>query len=151
MSAQIESLNTYLAEKKKALASDRILHFVLGNEASDLDSMVSSVMYAYHAGQARADENGPVVLPLINIPRADFKLRREAAYLFESTGVDLQNLRVCDLHIRSVTYEDSLFLLLLFRIEDCKEQNEASIKDYRFIYHFVTPEQDRIYKCKDET
>lgn len=96
MSAQIESLNTYLAEKKKALASDRILHFVLGNEASDLDSMVSSVMYAYHAGQARADENGPVFLPLINIPRADFKLQREAVYLFDSTGVDLQNLLFAD-------------------------------------------------------
>ena len=96
MSAQIDSLNTYLAEKKKALDSDRAMHFVLGNEASDLDSMASSVMYAYYAGQATADENSPVILPLINIPRADFKLRTEAVYLFDTTGVDLESLLFAD-------------------------------------------------------
>jgi exopolyphosphatase len=96
MSAQIEALNTYLAEKKKALDSDRILNLVLGNDASDLDSMASSVMYAYYAGRARADENGPVYLPLINIPRADFKLRTEAVYLFDATGIELENLLFAD-------------------------------------------------------
>jgi len=92
MSAQIELLNTYLAEGKKALDSDRAMHIVLGNEASDLDSMASSVMHAYYAGQAAADENGPVFLPLINIPRADFKLRTEAVYLFDACGVALESL-----------------------------------------------------------
>ena len=96
MSAQIESLNTYLAEKKKTLDSDRAMHFVLGNEASDLDSMASSVMYAYYAGQATADENDPVFLPLINIPRADFKLRTEAVYLFDASGIDLESLLFAD-------------------------------------------------------
>jgi exopolyphosphatase len=96
MSAQIESLNTYLADKKKALNSDRTLHFVLGNEASDLDSIASSVMYAYYAGQAAVDKNGPVYLPLINIPRADFKLRTESVYLFNATGIELRNLLFAD-------------------------------------------------------
>lgn len=96
MSGQIESLNAYLAEKRKALDSERILHFVLGNEASDLDSMASSVMYAYYAGQVLADEKDHVFLPLINIPRADFKLRTEAVYLFHATGIELGNLLFAD-------------------------------------------------------
>ena len=96
MSEQIESLNTYLAEKKKVLNSEGIQHFVLGNEASDLDSMASSVMYAYYAGQVLADKKGHVFLPLINIPRADFKLRTEAVYLFHATGIELGNLLFAD-------------------------------------------------------
>ena len=96
MSAKILALNAYLSENKKALNSDRTLHFVLGNEASDLDSMVCSIMYAYYADQVIADEKSPVFLPLINTPRADFKLRTEAVHLFEVTGIDLGNLLFAD-------------------------------------------------------
>jgi len=96
MSKQIESLNTYLAEKKRILDSEQILHFVLGNEASDLDSMASSVMYAYYAGQVLSNEKDHVFLPLINIPRADFKLRTVAVYLFHATGIELGNLIFTD-------------------------------------------------------
>ncbi len=96
MSAKIDLLNAYLAEKKKSLDSDRILHFVLGNEASDLDSMASSVMYAYCAGQVLTDEKDHVFLPLINIPRADFKLRTEAVYLFKEAGIEIGNLLFVD-------------------------------------------------------
>lgn len=86
-----EFLQSEKSEYAKALKDPKntqVIHFVMGNEAADLDSIVSSIAYAYllHA------ENQELYLPLIHIPREDIELRKDALYLFELLGISLDDL-----------------------------------------------------------
>lgn len=72
-----------------------LIRVVLGNEASDLDSMASSVAYAWLlAGES--GQSDPLTVPVINIPREDFGLRTEAAWLFQEAGVEVESLVFLD-------------------------------------------------------
>ncbi|KAL7664667.1 DHHA2 domain-containing protein [[Candida] zeylanoides] len=69
------SLRTFLA----SLRTDAVpLRFVAGNQSADMDSVVSALSYAYFA--TYHDPSTPVI-PLINIPRADMRLRRDIAHV----------------------------------------------------------------------
>ncbi len=93
-------LNQYLAEAKTYIHCKSIDYLVLGNEAADLDSMASAIVYAYLMA---AQKNDSTILALMPIPRADFKLRSEAVYVFGQAGIDLNNLVFLDeLNIEAV-------------------------------------------------
>jgi exopolyphosphatase len=68
---------------------------VIGNEAADLDSMVSAILYGRLAS-ARGASDAPPVVPVVNCPRGDFVLRTEAVYLFAALGLDLEALLFID-------------------------------------------------------
>jgi exopolyphosphatase len=91
----IEVLNKYLRDIKSALTGGAPVRVILGNEAADLDSMASSIAYAYLLSQARTAIT-EVVLPVMNIPRSDFKLRTEADYLFREVGIEVSTLIFLD-------------------------------------------------------
>ena len=92
----IEKLRRYLETARESNTRSTTVHCVLGNEAADLDSMASALIYAYYtAGGASAKPQSSVV-PLIDIARADFKLRTEAVYLFAEAGVDPAQLLFAD-------------------------------------------------------
>ncbi|CDO92184.1 unnamed protein product [Kluyveromyces dobzhanskii CBS 2104] len=87
----------YLKTLKSCGAENKChLNIVCGNESADLDSIVSSITYAYL--RSLKDSSSPF-LPLINIPRDDLKLRRDVCYLFNSHSIpsDLLYFRE-DLH-----------------------------------------------------
>ncbi len=88
-------LNHYLFDSKFNLNTKKIIHVVMGNEASDLDSMASSVVYAYFREKSGKNPD-EIYLPLINIPAEDFKLRTEAVYLFAEAGIETSNLLFID-------------------------------------------------------
>ena len=88
-------LNSFLFNSKFNLNSKKTIHVVMGNEASDLDSMASSIVYAYFREKTSADNN-ELFIPLINIPAADFKLRTEAVFLFSEAGIETANLLFAD-------------------------------------------------------
>ena len=90
----VSGLNEYLKDLKGKLNTNQAWQNVIGNEASDLDSMASSETYAYWLSKNK--ESSTTYLPVMNIPRADFKLRTEAVYLFNKAGVDLDNLVFTD-------------------------------------------------------
>lgn len=90
-STAIQPLNSYLA-RTKALAMDALrssaeVHVVMGNESCDLDSICSAV-----AQTILLQERYGVVLPLLNIPRQDLLLRRDAQHLLEMVGIDQEAL-----------------------------------------------------------
>ena len=64
------------------------IQVVMGNEAADLDSMGSAVIYAYYKAMSAPADDTRVYIPMINIPRDDFKLRTEAAFLFSHAGIE---------------------------------------------------------------
>ncbi|CAL8354703.1 unnamed protein product [Arctogadus glacialis] len=61
------------------------VHVVLGNEACDMDSMVSVMAYAYFLSKT-LDSSRPV-LPLLNVPRSEFPLRTDNVFLLRQAGV----------------------------------------------------------------
>jgi len=76
-------LLTYLNRSRFHIHKKSIDLLVMGNEASDLDSMVSSITLAYIKGK-----KDKVAVPLMPIVRDDFKLRTEAVYLFDRAGIN---------------------------------------------------------------
>ncbi len=81
------NIGDYLAKAKSDFNSDKPTTVVIGNEAADLDSMVSAVTYAYYLYLS-----GVNAIPLVNIPRGDFVLRTEAVYLFSAASLSPEQL-----------------------------------------------------------
>jgi exopolyphosphatase len=86
-------LNAFLNLASQAARAGMPARIYLGNEASDLDSMASSVLYAFSKG---AVSDGLPNIPVMNIPREDFNLRTEAAWLFKECGVSAADLLFLD-------------------------------------------------------
>uniref|UniRef100_A0A1A7Z4L8 Prune homolog n=1 Tax=Iconisemion striatum TaxID=60296 RepID=A0A1A7Z4L8_9TELE len=59
-------------------------HVVLGNEACDLDSMVSALAFAYFLFKTT---DGEVILPLLNIRQSELLLRSDNLFLLRETGL----------------------------------------------------------------
>jgi len=95
MTESIEKLNTYLVQARGSVNSADAGEIVIGNEAADLDSMVSAILYGQLASACRA-RHAALVAAVINCPRADFVLRTEAVYLFAELGVDVATLLFID-------------------------------------------------------
>lgn len=85
------SLQKYLSSIKECIAGTRLV--VCGNEAADLDSMVSSVAYAFVLAQTYPEKK---VIPVIRISRADLALRPEIGYLFFEAGMNIEHLVFSD-------------------------------------------------------
>ncbi len=93
MGTSNESLNTFLDAAAKAAKAGKPVRVFMGNEASDLDSMATSVLYAWSKGIA---SDGLANIPVMNIPREDFNLRTEAVWLFKQAGIEPKNLTFLD-------------------------------------------------------
>ncbi|KAJ8267489.1 hypothetical protein COCON_G00126610 [Conger conger] len=66
-------------------------HVVLGNEACDVDSMVSALSFAYFLFKTSGSA-GRTPVPVLNIPRADFPLRTDSVFLLRESGLAQQDL-----------------------------------------------------------
>ncbi|XP_062342524.1 exopolyphosphatase PRUNE1-like isoform X1 [Osmerus eperlanus] len=67
------------------------IHVVLGSESCDLDSMVSSLAYAYFLFRTSPRPHGTPVA-VMNIPRAEFPLRSDSILLLREVGVSPDSL-----------------------------------------------------------
>lgn len=63
--------------------------YVIGNEASDLDSIASSISYAYFL---KMKDSKNEYIPIMNIPREDFQLRTETVWFFKKLELDSSDL-----------------------------------------------------------
>ncbi|KAF1986561.1 exopolyphosphatase-like protein [Aulographum hederae CBS 113979] len=76
------SLRTFLTQAKSTLQSSiehgKKVTFVIGNESADLDSLTSSILYAYIRSNSPPKRAfSPIYIPVLNIPYDDIKLRPE--------------------------------------------------------------------------
>lgn len=85
------SFQSYLTLCRDRLADPLPKTIVLGNSAADLDSMASSLAYAYLLS-TRKDPRLAHIIPVMPIPRADCKLRPEAVYVFRKAGINPQEI-----------------------------------------------------------
>ncbi|GBB83308.1 hypothetical protein RclHR1_10030003 [Rhizophagus clarus] len=83
-----ENVNEAIATQQQ-----KKIYFVLGNESADLDSIISSIAYAYLSQQlissdelkSSATSFSSIYLPIIQIPKSDFSLRPECSYVFSES------------------------------------------------------------------
>ncbi|KAM9851929.1 exopolyphosphatase PRUNE1 [Aulostomus maculatus] len=98
------------------------LHVVLGNEACDLDSMVSALVYAYFLSKTASSEAFRV--PLLNIRECELALRSDSVFLLRQVGVPPD--------------------LLLFRDQlDLRALQQAGRLHLTLVDHNVLPSSDR--------
>ncbi|XP_015192193.1 exopolyphosphatase PRUNE1 isoform X1 [Lepisosteus oculatus] len=77
------------AALKRSAEDGSGVHVVLGNEACDLDSMVSALAFAYFLAKTTAN---PAVVPVLNIRRSEFPLRPENTFLLREAGLPQEGL-----------------------------------------------------------
>ncbi|XP_063001797.1 exopolyphosphatase PRUNE1 isoform X2 [Elgaria multicarinata webbii] len=106
----------------ESVRSNQEVHVVLGNEACDLDSMVSALALAYFFAKSFPESKATFV-PVLNIPRLDFPLRTESTFL----------LKQQQLPESSLVFRDEIDLLSLHR---------AGLLALSLVDHHVLPSRD---------
>ncbi|XP_058016212.1 exopolyphosphatase PRUNE1 isoform X2 [Ahaetulla prasina] len=119
-------MESFLAGCRAALQdhvqSKRAVHVVLGNEACDLDSMVSALVLAYFLAKTSPDSKAAFV-PVLNIPRADFPLRTESTFLLLQQRIPEE--------------------VLIFRDEiDLAGLHKAGLLSLTLVDHHILPSKD---------
>lgn len=90
-----KTINHYLTEEipqilRNLRSTTKPIHLVIGNEASDADSMISALIYAYFQSILHPET---VYIPLTSLHRADFSFRNEVQILLTaSSGLSIQQL-----------------------------------------------------------
>ena len=69
-------------EQAATSGSSSNLSIVIGNEASDADSLVCTMAYAFMLSEVKP-KGGNLVVPVLSIPRADFNMRPEVHMLLQ--------------------------------------------------------------------
>ena len=97
MSGSESPLSQFLSRAKSHLAESiktrENITLVAGNQSADLDSFVSSVLFAYLRSFAPPPNAfTPLYIPLLNVPGADIKLRPEFKALFKHAGISASQL-----------------------------------------------------------
>lgn len=72
------------------------IHFVIGNESADLDSIISSIAYAYLLQAEQFSRQEHLYIPLINIHREEIYLRKDILYLFQLFDISADDLLFLD-------------------------------------------------------
>lgn len=70
------------------------VHIVIGNESSDLDSTVSSLILAYFLDKYRIPQipNTGLIIPVLNVSYEHFLLRTENCFVLQKCGIPLTSL-----------------------------------------------------------
>lgn len=93
------ALKTYIKNiKNQSLLSLDLchkLHIVMGNESADLDSIASSIAYAYLL-KHHAIDGAPLYCPLIPTTKGDLTLRKDVIYLFQLLHLEIEDLIFLD-------------------------------------------------------
>lgn len=95
-------LKQFLISSKSAvleISSNRFAKrasIVLGNEAADADSIISSLTYAYLKESNQVQPPTQSFIPLCSVPKADLILRRDVEVLLQQVGIELNDLLCID-------------------------------------------------------
>ena len=93
-----ESFSSYLSRAPndiKSVSDQTNVNIIMGNEAGDADSIISSLSLSYVNFLQQNDsktDNISVSMPLVSIDRNDLPLRRDASLLLDMAGVDKESL-----------------------------------------------------------
>ncbi|XP_047455925.1 exopolyphosphatase PRUNE1 [Mugil cephalus] len=129
---------------KENLVQGPGFHVVLGNEACDVDSMVSALAYAYFLSQTVPRET-LLVLPLLNIRQSDLLLRSDNLFLLRQAGLSPDLLLFRDqLDLRALQRAGRLRLTLvdhnvLPRSDSDLEEEVVEVIDHHLLERTPSP------------
>ncbi|KAJ1970877.1 Exopolyphosphatase, partial [Dimargaris verticillata] len=132
--ANSPTLHRFVSSRRQALqqAVDQVMQgdgnhrlvVTMGNEAADLDSMATAITYSYWRHLAELSQSSTTVfIPLINIPRDEFRLRPECERVIEQTAQIPSN----DLVFINDPPIEALFSWVRSRAEDDGSGDVASL------------------------
>ncbi|SMN19144.1 similar to Saccharomyces cerevisiae YHR201C PPX1 Exopolyphosphatase, hydrolyzes inorganic polyphosphate (poly P) into Pi residues [Maudiozyma saulgeensis] len=98
------TVRSFLNLLKTTPVTSSTIRIVCGNESADLDSVTSAISFAYFKFVENSKDAQPII-PIINIPREDLKLRRDIIHVLNDVNIS----------------ED-----LLFFLEDVKQLQESN-------------------------
>ncbi|KAL7627507.1 Exopolyphosphatase [Parahypoxylon ruwenzoriense] len=113
-----KTLQAFLATARAALTAPPAkrpvpLHFVVGNEAADLDSLCSTLFLAYFRSHAHgALPHGTLHIPLCHLPREDLALRPEFDAVLARGGVTTSDVLTLSELPGQLRAEDTRWLLV---------------------------------------
>ena len=88
-----DPVNRFLSDARNRAQNHDIDMLVFGNEAADLDSVVSAIGLAWTLEHGKKPCSA---LPLIPIKRDDFRLKTDSRWVLRQTGIDAGNLFFLD-------------------------------------------------------
>lgn len=115
------SVKSFLTELKYQLNTGIFkspIKFVTGNQSADMDSVISAISHSYF--QYIFDPS-TTFLPLINIPKSEFVLRRDIELLLKSYSIDGENLFFIEDFVK-LTANESIVEIVL--VDHCNIQGE---------------------------
>ncbi|XP_048748356.2 protein prune homolog 2-like isoform X2 [Ostrea edulis] len=84
-------MEQFLQETKSCLAkknyNDKTIHVVIGNEACDLDSVISALTYGYFLHKTSTSSQ-TLCLPVLNTQKSRFHLKTDTKFLLSKTGIN---------------------------------------------------------------
>ncbi|KAM9244885.1 exopolyphosphatase PRUNE1 isoform 2-T2 [Dugong dugon] len=128
-------MEDYLQGCRAALQDSRPLHVVLGNEACDLDSMVSALTLAFYL--AKTTEAEEVFVPVLNIKRSELPLRGDNVSFLQKVHIPESILIFrdeIDLHALHQAGQLTLILVdhhILPKSDAALQETVAEVLDHR--------------------
>lgn len=115
LSAYLQTSKEYYKENSlKPISHQPTIHFVLGNESADLDSIASSISYAYFLNSKNGSTEH-LYLPLLSLKKGNLALRKDTLYLFDSLQISTEDLLFLDdsSFLETLLDENKLRLILV--------------------------------------
>ncbi|XP_004716663.1 exopolyphosphatase PRUNE1 isoform X1 [Echinops telfairi] len=136
-------MEEYLQGCRAALQESRSLHIVLGNEACDLDSMVSALALAFYLSKTTEAEE--VFVPVLNIKRSELPLRGDNIFMLQKVNIP-QSILIFrdDIDLQALQQAGQLILTLvdhhvLPKNDANLEEAVIEVLDHRPIEHKHCP------------
>ncbi|KAI8969341.1 hypothetical protein BDF20DRAFT_826847 [Mycotypha africana] len=123
-------LSNFLTSARQRLYGDKNVTIVTGNDAADLDSIISSLLFAYLSQQV---DDSTIYVPLVKVPKADLKLRPELEYVMEQVQLDTNSL-IC---LEEITLNPSKHQLILIDHNVATHPFTAAFKVVGVVDHHV--------------
>lgn len=131
MSIKLHSLKDFLRQKS---ITHLPLTVVIGNEAGDADSIISSLCYAFYRQQSQKDEPKINYVPVVCVPKNDLAMRRETKLLLEKAGLQMSEL---------ITLEDINW------IDFTSSKNCIVLTDHNVLSHKLSKYDDKVVEIVD--
>ncbi|XP_054710729.1 protein prune homolog 2-like isoform X2 [Uloborus diversus] len=139
-------METFLHEIKQNLKNSNAssnIHVVLGNEACDLDSAVSSLVMAYFLHKMHSPT--VISIPVLNVVRKDLALRNEVVYFLEETHIPI-NCLICldEINLKALSENENFTVTLVDHNLLSDEQTYLQSKVVQIVDHHSVDCEERL-------
>ncbi|OBA21562.1 DHH phosphoesterase [Metschnikowia bicuspidata var. bicuspidata NRRL YB-4993] len=116
------TIKTFLEGLRISPSSKHVVRFVAGNQSADMDSVVSAITYAYFHHRFNPKEQA--LLPLVNISREEFRLRKDIVFLLSKHEISSTRIFFLD-DVEELTQLSPSIKLDVVLVDHCNLQGKV--------------------------